>query len=87
MGMDKLRLIAWLSITLIILGTALMVLGLFSKGGVEVSGGFVVMIGPIPIVGSFGKHGVPLLVLALTIALMLMAISAYIYPFLRKRVS
>lgn len=83
--MDKIHLIVWLSITLIITGSILIFMGLISRGGTEVSGGFVVLIGPIPIVGSFGKQGIPLLVLLLVIALMLMAISVYIYPFLKKK--
>ena len=79
MGMDELRLLILASLALIIVGSIVVAISIAQIGGGEASGGFVVIIGPIPIAGSFGKNGPIMLILTLVLAIVLTAMTMIFY--------
>jgi len=66
-----------LALALIVIGIILIIAGsmlvaLSAQG--EISGGFVILIGPIPIIGGVGPHGTLLALLALLVTLIIVII-------------
>ncbi len=84
-----------LSGSLITVGLILIVLGIFlvvtyallSPSQGEVSGGFTIFVGPIPIAGAWGPHGHLLLLISLILAITMFILLYVFISSMRKTMS